>query len=119
MATTSERESSGFGMIRWMNSSLMGAAHEDMAMFECESSEEGFYGEVLGDCVFQQGYGKVLSHLMRCVAERSELKGRCQLGFFPGSAEERQQSAASERTGTVSCCASERADSLSRLDLQL
>ncbi|KAK1900018.1 Protein Aster-B [Dissostichus eleginoides] len=42
-------------MIRWMNSSLMGAAHEDMAMFECESSEEGFYGEVLGDCVFQQG----------------------------------------------------------------
>ncbi|KAK5868188.1 hypothetical protein PBY51_009224 [Eleginops maclovinus] len=47
-------------MIRWMNSSLLGAAHEDMAVFECESGEgchclEGCYGELLGDCVFQQG----------------------------------------------------------------
>lgn len=52
------------GMIRWMNSSLLGADYEDMVAFECVTVAnegcrclEGCYGEVLGDCVFQQGYG--------------------------------------------------------------
>lgn len=51
-------------MIRWMNSSLLGADYEDMVVFECVTVAnegchclEGCYGEVLGDCVFQQGYG--------------------------------------------------------------
>ncbi|XP_069390824.1 protein Aster-B isoform X9 [Paralichthys olivaceus] len=49
-------------MIRWMNSSLLGAAYEDMVVFECVTVAnegcrclEGCYGEVLRDCVFQQG----------------------------------------------------------------
>lgn len=52
------------GMIRWVNSSLLGAACEDMVVFECVTVAnegcrclEGCYGEVLRDCVFQQGYG--------------------------------------------------------------
>ncbi|XP_037631795.1 protein Aster-B isoform X9 [Sebastes umbrosus] len=49
-------------MIRWMNSSLLGVAYEDMVVFECVTVAneechclEGCYGEVLRDCVFQQG----------------------------------------------------------------
>lgn len=52
------------GMIRWMNSSLLGAGYEDMVVFECVTVAnegcrclESCYGEVLRDCVFQQGYG--------------------------------------------------------------
>lgn len=52
------------GMIRWMNSSLLGAGYEDMVVFQCVTVAnegcrclEGCYGEVLRDCVFQQGYG--------------------------------------------------------------
>lgn len=52
------------GMSRWMNSSLLGAAYEDMVVFECVTVAneggyclEGCYGEVLRDCVFHQGYG--------------------------------------------------------------
>lgn len=52
------------GMIRWVNSSLLGAGNEDMVVFECVTVAnegcrclEGCYGEVLRDCVFQQGYG--------------------------------------------------------------
>lgn len=52
------------GMIRWMNSSLLRADYEDMVVFECVTVAnegcrclEGCYGEVLKDCVFQQGYG--------------------------------------------------------------
>lgn len=51
-------------MIRWVNSSLLGAGNEDMVVFECVTVAdegcrclEGCYGEVLRDCVFQQGYG--------------------------------------------------------------
>lgn len=51
------------GMIRWMSSSLLGGDHEDMVVFECVTVAgegcrclEGCYGEVLRDCVFQQGY---------------------------------------------------------------
>lgn len=50
-------------MIRWMSSSLLGGGHEDMVVFECVTVAgegchclEGCYGEVLRDCVFQQGY---------------------------------------------------------------
>ncbi|KAF3848225.1 hypothetical protein F7725_021253 [Dissostichus mawsoni] len=57
-----ERESSGFGMIRWMNSSLMGAAHEDMAMFECESSEEGFYERCWATVSSSRGTGNTASN---------------------------------------------------------
>ncbi|KAK9520633.1 hypothetical protein VZT92_020504 [Zoarces viviparus] len=49
-------------MIRWMNSSLLGAAYKDMVVFECVTVAnegcyclEGCYGEVLRDCVFHQG----------------------------------------------------------------
>lgn len=52
------------GMIRWMNSSLLGVDYEDMVVFECVAVAnegcrclEGCYGEVLRDCVYQQGYG--------------------------------------------------------------
>ncbi|TNN45645.1 GRAM domain-containing protein 1B [Liparis tanakae] len=52
------------GMIRWMNSSLHGAASEDMVVFECVTVAnegchclEGYYGEVLRDRVFHPGYG--------------------------------------------------------------
>lgn len=53
-------------MIRFMNSSLLGASCEDMVVFECvtvanESCRclEGCYGEVLRDCVFQHRYGRL------------------------------------------------------------
>lgn len=64
--TDGERKARGtvLGMIRWMNSSLLGAYHEDMVVFECVTVAdegcrclEGCYGEVLRDCVFQPGYG--------------------------------------------------------------
>lgn len=47
-----------------MNSSLLGASHDDMVVFECVTVAnegclclEGCYGEVLRDRVFHQGYG--------------------------------------------------------------
>lgn len=56
-------------MIRWMGSSLLGGGtgggggYEDMVVFECVTVAgegcrclEGCYGDVLRDCVFQQGY---------------------------------------------------------------
>uniref|UniRef100_A0A3Q3EKA3 GRAM domain containing 1Bb n=1 Tax=Kryptolebias marmoratus TaxID=37003 RepID=A0A3Q3EKA3_KRYMA len=49
-------------MIRWVNSSLLGAAYEDMVVFECVTvanegcpCREGCYREVLRDCVLHQG----------------------------------------------------------------
>lgn len=59
-----------------MNSSLLGAAYEDMVVFECVTVAneechclEGCYGEVLRDCVFQHGYGG-LCYTCVCVPER-------------------------------------------------
>ncbi|XP_013870516.1 GRAM domain-containing protein 1B isoform X10 [Austrofundulus limnaeus] len=49
-------------MIRWVNSSLLGAAYEDMVVFECVTvanegcrCRESCYREVLRDCVLHQG----------------------------------------------------------------
>lgn len=53
-------------MIRWMNSSLLGAGYDGMVVFECVTVAnegcrclEGCYGEVLRDHVLQQGYGRL------------------------------------------------------------
>lgn len=53
-------------MIRWVNSSLLGAAYEDMVVFECVTvanegcrCRESCYREVLRDRVLHQGYGVV------------------------------------------------------------
>lgn len=60
------KERAVLGMIRWMNSSLLGTDYEDMVVFECVTVAnegcrclEGCYGEVLRDCVFQHGYGRL------------------------------------------------------------
>lgn len=58
-----------------MNSSVLGAACEDMVVFECVTVAnrgchclEGCYGEVLKDYVFQQGYGRLCDAFTRvCV----------------------------------------------------
>ncbi|XP_029922488.1 protein Aster-B isoform X2 [Myripristis murdjan] len=49
-------------MIRWVNSSLLGATYEDMVVFECVTMAnegcrclEDCYGEAMRDCVFQHG----------------------------------------------------------------
>lgn len=59
-------------MIRWMGSSLLGGGgggggYEDMVVFECVTVAgegcrclEGCYGDVLRDCVLQQGYDQRL-----------------------------------------------------------
>lgn len=72
-------------MIRWMGSSLLGGStgggggggYEDMVVFECVTVAgegcrclEGCYGDVLRDCVFQQGYDQLVclsDCLLSCV----------------------------------------------------
>lgn len=74
-------------MIRWVNSSLLGASYEDMVVFECVTMAnercrclEGCYGEVLRDCVFHQGYDGLCYACMRvCVCAIAGVRVRRRL----------------------------------------
>lgn len=72
-----------------MNSSLLGADCEDMVVFECVTVAnvgcrclEDCYGEVLRDCVFQQGYA---GHCNECARVRvcvsASVDGWGRIGF--------------------------------------
>lgn len=54
------------GMIYWAHISLLRAGYRDMVVFECVTVAnegcrclEGCYGEMMRDCAFQQGYGRL------------------------------------------------------------